>query len=293
MHNTFSQSGNDSKWFLTKRQYKDYLVGQLTWELWILLQGLCWFKTRRTATRRSCRCLSSRVALRGWDGWWHHSPICPTIVFHFCTTAQLHNYPAAQFSNLKPLSYTTNRKVIKHLMTKTTLLIDKFSLLVDRGGGDVRRKRWLFCGSIFFYSKCTVSIGQCCNLLWRHQFSKCAVALQFVYMRVYFVFVLSWICPAGREEDMPAMPYTYFWSTSHGGVRITTHCARCALCNEIETMPHSDKKEEGSEAMRTWMKNIHTTILQNLPVCASPIPCKRFWELFHFSLSVNLLRKER
>ena len=124
-------------------------------------------------------------------------------------------------------------------------------------------------------------------------FTKCAVALQFVYVWVYLVFVLSWICPAGREEDMPAMPYTYFWSTSHGGVRITTHCARCALCNEIETMPHSDKKEEGSEAMRTWMKNIHTTILRNLPVCASPIPCKRFWKLFHFSLSVNLLRKER
>ena len=166
MQNTFPQSGNDSKWFLTKRQYKDYLVGQLTRELWILLQGLCRLKTRRTATRRSCRCLSSRVALRGWDGWWHHSPICPTIVFHFCTTAQLHNHPTAQLHNLKPLSYTTNRKVIKHLMTKTTLLIDKFSLLVDRGGGDVRRKRWLFCGSIFFYSKCTVTIGQCCNFIY-------------------------------------------------------------------------------------------------------------------------------
>ena len=141
MQNTFSQSGNDSKWFLTKRQYKDYLVGQLTRELWILLQGLCWFKTRRTATRRSCRCLSSRVALRGWDGWWHHSPICPTIVFHFCTTAQLHNCKRIQLHNLKPLSCTTNRKVLKHLfvsikktlMTKTTLLIDKFSLLFDRG----------------------------------------------------------------------------------------------------------------------------------------------------------------
>ena len=194
------------------------------------------------------------MALRGWDGWWHHSPICPTIVFHFCTTAQLHNCQTAQLHNLKPLSCTTNRKVLKHLfvsikktlMTKTTLLIDKFSLLVDRGGGGCEEKKMTVLSVHILLSKV-----HCCYywpvlqfyLLMPWIFTKCAVALLFVYVWVYFVFVLSWICPAGREEDMPAMPYTYFWSTSHGGVRITTHCARCALCKEIETMPHSDKKK--------------------------------------------------
>ena len=57
----------------------------------------------------------------------HLSDYCLPLL-HNCTTAQLHNHPTAQLHNLKPLSYTTNRKVIKHLMTKTTLLIDKFSL---------------------------------------------------------------------------------------------------------------------------------------------------------------------
>ena len=88
-------------------------------------------------------------------------------------------------------------------------------------------------------------------LLWRHEFSKCAVALQFVYMRVYFVFVLSWICPAGREEELPAMPYTYFWSTSHGGVRITTFCARCALCTARRSRQcHMQIKKK--RAVRQW-----------------------------------------
>ena len=121
---------------------------------------------------------------------------------------------------------------------------------------DVRRRRWLFVGPYSFIHSALLLLASVAILftLTPWIFTKCAVALQFVYVWVYLVFVLSWICPSGREEDMPAMPYTYFWSTSHGGVRITTHCARCALCNEIETMPHSDKKEEGSEAMRTWTK---------------------------------------
>ena len=193
----------------------------------------------------------------------HLSNYCLPLL-HNCTTAKVHNCTIVKLNNPKPLSCTTNRKVLKHLfvsikktlMTKTTLLIDKFSLLFDRGGVGCEEKKMTVLSVHILLSKvhcCYWSVLQF-YLLWRHEFSKCAVALQFVYMRVYFVFVLSWICPAGREEDMPAMPYTYFWSTSHGGVRITTHCARCALCKEIETMPHSDKKEEGSEAMRTWTK---------------------------------------
>ena len=224
----------------------------------------------------------------------HLSNYCLPLL-HNCTTPQLHNCTIVKLHNPKPLSCTTNRKALKHLfvsikktlMTKITLLIDNSAFWLAVEEADVRRRRWLFVGPYSFIHSALLLLASVAILftLTPWIFTKCAVALQFVYVWVYLVFVLSWICPSGREEDMPAMPYTYFWSTSHGGVRITTHCARCALCKEIETMPHSDKKEEGSEAMQWGLgqNNIHTTILRNLPVwfihfnCASPVRWMRFW----------------
>ena len=103
----------------------------------------------------------------------HLSNYCLPLL-HNCTTPQLHNCTIVKLHNPKPLSCTTNRKALKHLfvsikktlMTKTTLLIDKFSLLFDRGVGGCEEKKMTVCRSIFFYPQCIVSIGQCCNFVY-------------------------------------------------------------------------------------------------------------------------------
>lgn len=168
---------------------------------------------------------------------------------------------------------------------------------------DVRRRRWLFVGPYSFIHSALLLLASVAILftLTPWIFTKCAVALQFVYVWVYLVFVLSWICPSGREEDMPAMPYTYFWSTSHGGVRITTHCARCALCKEIETMPHSDKKKRAVRQCNedldkiTFIQQFCEIFLFNLFTLIVPLPYAEcdFGNFSTFLLSVNFLRNKR